>query len=117
MNVAGITGPLLIVEGVRNVGYGELVEIRTPSGEIRIGQTLEVDQEKAVVQVFEGTSGLSQRNMRTVFLGRTLEMPVHRDMLGRVFDGLGRPIDGAPQVVSDIMRDVNGLPINPYSRE
>ncbi len=117
MNVAGITGPLIIVEGVRNVGYGELVEIRTPSGEIRIGQTLEVDEDKAVVQVFEGTSGLSQKNMRTVFLGKTLEIPVHRDMLGRVFDGLGRPIDGAPQVVSDIMRDVNGLPMNPYSRE
>lgn len=117
MNVAGITGPLIIVEGVRNVGYGELVEIRTPSGAIRIGQTLEVDEDKAIVQVFEGTSGLSQKNMRTVFLGKTLEMPVHRDMLGRVFDGLGRPIDGAPQVVSDIMRDVNGLPMNPYSRE
>jgi len=117
MNVAGITGPLLIVEGVKNVGYGELVEIRTPSGEIRTGQTLEVDEDKAVVQVFEGTSGLSQKNMRTIFLGRTLEIPVHRDMLGRVFDGLGRPIDGAPQVVSDTMRDVNGLPMNPYSRE
>ncbi len=117
MNVAGITGPLIIVEGVKGVGYGELVEIRTPSGEIRIGQTLEVDEDKAVVQVFEGTTGLSQRNMRTVFLGKTLEIPVHRDMLGRIFDGLGRPIDGAPQVVSEVMRDINGLPINPYSRE
>lgn len=117
MNVAGITGPLIIVEGVKGVGFGELVEIRTPSGEIRIGQTLEVDEEKAVVQVFEGTTGLSQKNMRTVFLGKTLEIPVHRDMLGRIFDGLGRPIDGAPQVVSEVMRDVNGLPINPYSRE
>lgn len=117
MNVAEITGPLIIVEGVKNVGFGELVEIRTPSGEIRIGQTLEVDEDKAIVQVFEGTSGLSQKNMRTVFLGKTLEIPVHRDMLGRVFDGLGRPVDGAPQVVSEIMRDVNGLPMNPYSRE
>lgn len=117
MNVAGITGPLIIVEGVKGVGYGELVEIRMPSGEIRIGQTLEVDEDKAVVQVFEGTTGLSQRNMRTVFLGKTLEIPVHREMLGRIFDGLGRPIDGAPQVVSEVMKDVNGLPINPYSRE
>lgn len=117
MNVAGITGPLIIVDGVKGVGYGELVEIRTPAGEIRIGQTLEVDEDRAVVQVFEGTTGLSQKNMRTVFLGKTLEIPVHRDMLGRIFDGLGRPIDDAPQVVSDIMRDVNGLPINPYSRE
>lgn len=117
MSVAGITGPLIIVEGVKGVGFGELVEIRTPSGEIRIGQTLEVDENRAVVQVFEGTTGLSQKNMRTVFLGKTLEIPVHRDMLGRIFDGLGRPIDGAPQVVSEFMRDVNGLPINPYSRE
>ena len=117
MNVAGITGPLIIVEGIKNVGFGELVEIRTPSGEIRIGQTLEVDEDKAIVQVFEGTSGLSQKNMRTVFLGKTLEIPVHREMLGRVFDGLGRPIDGAPQVISDTMRDVNGLPMNPFSRE
>jgi len=117
MNVAGITGPLIIVEGVKNVGFSELVEIRTPAGEIRIGQTLEVGEDKAVVQVFEGTSGLSQKNMRTVFLGKTLEIPVHRDMLGRIFDGLGRPIDGAPQVISEIMRDVNGLPMNPYSRE
>ncbi len=117
LNVAGITGPLIIVEGVKGVGFGELVEIRTPAGEIRTGQTLEVDEDKAVVQVFEGTTGLSQRNMRTVFLGKTLEIPVHRDMLGRIFDGLGRPIDGAPQVVSDFMRDVNGLPMNPYSRE
>ncbi|MFH0977481.1 MAG: V-type ATP synthase subunit B [Spirochaetota bacterium] len=117
MNVAGITGPLIIVEGARNAGLGELVEIRTPSGEIRIGQTLEVDEDKAVVQVFEGTSGLSQKNMRTIFLGKTLEMPVHREMLGRVFDGLGRPMDGAPQVISEIMRDINGLPMNPYSRD
>ncbi len=116
-NLSGISGPLLFVEGVKNVGFGDLVEIRSDSGEMRIGQTLEVDRERAIVQVFEGTSGLSVQNTRTTFLGKPLEIPVHREMLGRVFDGLGRPIDGAPQVISDIMMDVNGLPVNPYARE
>ncbi len=116
-SLAEISGPLVIVEGVKDVGLGDLVEIRSPDGGMRTGQTIEVDQDRAVVQVFEGTSGLSRSKTGTTFLGRPLEIPVHRDMLGRVFDGLGRPIDGAPQVVSDISRDVNGLPINPYSRE
>ena len=116
-NLSGIKGPLLFVQGVQGVGYDELVEIRDDSGEIRIGQTLEVDGDMAVVQVFEGTSGLSLKNTRPTFLGRPLEIPVHHDMLGRVFDGLGRPVDGAPQVISDILMNVNGLPINPYTRE
>ncbi|MEA2039464.1 MAG: V-type ATP synthase subunit B [Thermodesulfobacteriota bacterium] len=116
-NLSGISGPLLFVEGVSNVGFGDLVEIRSDLGEMRIGQTLEVDRERAIVQVFEGTSGLSVQNTRATFLGKPLEIPVHREMLGRVFDGLGRPIDGAPQVISDIMMDVNGLPVNPYARE
>ena len=116
-NLSGISGPLIFVEGVTGVGYGEIVEIRDGSGEIRIGQTLEVDEGRAVVQVFEGTSGLSVKGMRIAFVGKSLEIPVDRDMLGRVFDGLGRPIDGVPQVITDKMMDVNGLPINPWSRE
>ncbi|MBN2040688.1 MAG: V-type ATP synthase subunit B [Spirochaetes bacterium] len=117
MNLSKIIGPLVFIEGVRGVGYGDLVELRTGNGEIRIGQTLEVDEDKAVVQVFEGTTGLSLESTKSTFLGKSLEIPVSVDMLGRVFDGLGRPTDGAPQVVSDIVLDVNGLPINPYSRE
>jgi len=116
-NLSGISGPLIFVQGVKGVGYGDLVEIRNGSGEIRTGQTLEVDEEMAVVQVFEGTTGLSIKGTRTTFIGKPLEMPTHREMLGRVFDGLGRPIDGAPQVISDLMMNVNGLPINPYMRE
>ena len=115
--LSGISGPLIFVEGVRGIGYGEIVEIRDDSREIRIGQTLEVDEDRAVVQVFEGTSGLSVKGMRVTFVGKSLEIPVDRDMLGRVFDGLGRPIDGAPQVITEGMMDVNGLPINPWSRE
>jgi len=116
-NLSGISGPLLFVQGVKGVGYGDLVEIRNGSGEIRTGQTLEVDEEMAVVQVFEGTTGLSIKGTRTTFIGKPLEIPTHREMLGRVFDGLGRPIDGAPQVISDLMMNINGLPINPYTRE
>lgn len=116
-NLAAISGPLVFVDRVRNVGYGELVEIRNRLGQLRLGQVVEVDEARAIVQVFEGTTGLSLDGIRTVFLGRALEMPVSRGMLGRIFDGLGRPIDGAPQVAPDIVMDVNGLPINPYSRE
>ena len=78
---------------------------------------MEVDEEMAVVQVFEGTTGLSIKGTRTTFIGKPLGIPTHREMLGRVFDGLGRPIDGAPQVISDLMMNINGLPINPYTRE
>lgn len=116
-NLSGISGPLIFVQGVKGVGYGDLVEIRNGSGEVRTGQTLEVDEEIAVVQVFEGTTGLSIKGTRTTFIGKPLEIPTHREMLGRVFDGLGRPIDGAPQVISDLMMNINGLPINPYMRE
>jgi V/A-type H+-transporting ATPase subunit B len=116
-NLSGISGPLIFVQGVKGVGYGDLVEIRNGSGEVRTGQTLEVDEDMAVVQVFEGTTGLSIKGTRATFIGKSLEIPTDREMLGRVFDGLGRPIDGAPQVISDLMMNINGLPINPYTRE
>jgi len=115
-NIGGISGPLVFVEGVRGVGLGEIVEIRDGES-LRIGQTLEVDEDRAVVQVFEGTSGLAVKGMRVSFVGRSLEIPVDRAMLGRVFDGLGRPSDGYPQVVTDRRMNVNGLPVNPWSRE
>lgn len=115
-NIAGISGPLVFVQGVKGVGLGEIVEIRDGST-LRVGQTLEVDEDKAVVQVFEGTSGLALEGMRVSFVGSALEIPVDRTMLGRVFDGLGRPIDGFPQVITDRRMNVNGLPVNPWSRE
>ncbi|HOC59826.1 MAG TPA: V-type ATP synthase subunit B [Smithellaceae bacterium] len=116
-NLSAISGPLIFVDGVEGVGYGDIVEIRDGAGGLRTGQTLEVDEQRAVVQVFEGTSGLSVKGPRVTFIGRALEIPVDRAMLGRVFDGLGRPMDGAPQVITDRMMDVNGLPVNPWSRE
>src|SRR5215831_16151464 len=112
-----ISGPLLIVESVRGVGYGELATIRTPSGEVRRGQVLEVGEGMAVVQVFEGTSGLDVSKTTVSFSGETVKLPVSGDMLGRIFDGSGRPIDGGPRIIPDDYLDVNGFPINPFARE
>ncbi|MGB9622427.1 MAG: ATP synthase subunit B [Candidatus Bathyarchaeia archaeon] len=112
-----IRGPLLIVEKVTDVAYDELVSIELPSGEKRSGRVLEVGLGYAVVQVFEGTLGISPSGTRVRFLGRTMEIPVSEDMLGRVFDGLGRPIDGGPEIIAEEKRDVNGAPLNPAARK
>ena len=112
-----IDGPLFVIDGIRDVGYAEIVEIVTPEGQTRLGQVLEVSTTAAVVQVFAGTSGLSTAGTRARFLATGLKIPVAQEMLGRVFDGLGRPKDGLPEVIADTQLDVNGLPINPYSRQ
>jgi V/A-type H+/Na+-transporting ATPase subunit B len=112
-----ISGPLLFVESVRGVGYGELARIKTPSGEERRGQVLEIGGGVAVVQVFEGTTGLDVAKTRIRFTGETVKLPVSNDMLGRIFDGSGRPIDGGPRIIPDDYLDVNGNPINPFARE
>lgn len=112
-----IDGPLLVVERPFDVGFDETVEIQDPSGAYRLGRVLEVADRYAVVQVLEGTSGLSNAKTRVRFLGRTMELPVSPDMLGRVFDGQGRPLDGGPAPLSSDMRDINGAPINPFSRQ
>ena len=112
-----ISGPLIFVESVRGVGYGELARIRTPSGEERRGQVLEIGGGVAVVQVFEGTTGLDVGKTRVRFTGETVKLPVSNDMLGRIFDGSGRPIDGGPRIIPDDYLDVNGNPINPFARE
>jgi V/A-type H+-transporting ATPase subunit B len=111
-----VVGPLLFIENIHNVGYNELVEIRDMQGKERLGVVLETGQGAAVVQVFEGTTGLSLQETRVRFRGEPLRLPVHREMLGRVFDGLGRPIDGGPVVVAEMHRNVNGSPINPTAR-
>ncbi len=114
--VSEIRGPLVIVEGVSRVAYDEVVEVELPSGERRRGRVLEVARNTAVVQVFEGTTGISTTGTKVRFLGRTLEMPVSEDMLGRTFDALGKPIDGGPDIVAEEKYDVNGAPINPSVR-
>lgn len=112
-----ISGPIVIVENVRDVGYDELVEVITPSGETRLGKVLEVTRKIAVVQVFEGTTGLSPSETRVRFLGKPLEIPVSTDMLGRILNSFGEPIDGYPKPFTEELRDVNGAPINPTARE
>lgn len=116
-NVRGVDGPLLFVEGVPGVAYDELVEVMTPGGEKRLGQVLDVSEKAIVVQVFEGTQGIAVDGTRVRFLGANLRLPVSREMLGRVFDGLGRPKDGLPPVMSERRLDINGNPINPFARE
>jgi V/A-type H+-transporting ATPase subunit B len=112
-----IRGPLVVVDRVSRASYDELVEIETPSGERRLGRVLEVGGGRAVVQVFEGTTGLSIEGLKARFLGSTMRLGVSEDMLGRVFDGLGRPLDGLSEPPVEEFRDVNGEPLNPERRE
>ena len=112
-----IKGPLLIVENTKDVAYGEVVKIRGPDGKERLGQVLEARENMAIVQVFEGTRGLDVKSTTVKFLGDTLKIGVSLEMLGRVFDGTGRPIDGGPDIIPEEMRDINGYPINPAARE
>ncbi len=115
-NIREIRGPLLIVEGISDAAYDELVEVELTNGERRMGRVLDTGQGYAVVQVFEGTTGISRTNAKVRFLARTLEIKVSDEMLGRVFNGLGEPIDGGPPIVSGVWRDVNGDPLNPAAR-
>ncbi|HET6717105.1 MAG TPA: V-type ATP synthase subunit B [Nitrososphaeraceae archaeon] len=115
--IAEIKGPLIIVDEITKASFDELVEIETAEGEIRLGRVLEVGNGKAVVQVFEGTSGLAITGTKAKFLGKTMAMPVSNELLGRVFDGLGRPNDGLPEPIADKFLDVNGEPMNPERRE
>ena len=115
--VSEIAGPLMIVEGVKEVGYGEIVRIIEPSKKERLGQVLEAAEGKAVVQVFEGTRGLDTKNTSVIFTGKPMEIGVSTDMLGRIFDGMARPIDGSPAPIPEEVRNVNGFPINPSARE
>ncbi len=111
-----IRGPLLLIEKVSDVAFDEIVEVETASGDKRLGRVLEVGMGYAVVQVFEGTTGITPRGTKVRFMGKTMEIPVSEAMLGRIFDGLGRPIDGGPNIIAEERRDVNGLPINPAAR-
>ena len=112
-----VVGPLIVVRGVGNVGYNETVEIIDPKGATRLGLVLETSDDAVVVQIFEGTMGLSLPETRVKFIDRPLEFGVSKEILGRVFDGLGRPIDHLPAPITSTKRDVNGLPINPTARD
>ena len=116
-SIKEIAGPLLIVEGVEGVSYGELVEIMPQSGAKRTGQVLEAKGDLAIIQVFEGTRDLDTANTSVRFTGETMKIGLSKDMIGRIFNGLGKPIDNLPDVVVEKMVDINGMPINPASRE
>lgn len=106
----------MLVEGVENVKYDELVEIEIQTGEIRRGRVLEISEDKALIQLFEGSAGINIKGSKAKFLGKPLEIGVSEDMLGRVFDGLGRPKDNGPKIIPDKRIDIAGEPINPVAR-
>ncbi|MCW3141678.1 MAG: V-type ATP synthase subunit B, partial [Methanophagales archaeon] len=110
-------GPLIVVEEVEGVSYGEVVKIVTPGGEEKTGQVLEASKGLAVVQVFEGTSGIDTSKTRVRFTGDIMRISVSQDMVGRFFDGLGRPIDGGPEVIPEDRLPVTGDAINPSARD
>ncbi len=111
-----VAGPLMLVRGVTDVSFDELGEIELESGERRRCKVLEVNGTNALVQLFEASTGINLENSKVRFLGRSMELGVSEDMLSRVFDGLGRPIDGGPEILPEFRRDINGLPMNPSAR-
>lgn len=116
-SVTSVVDPLMTVTGVEGVKYDELVEIELQNGEHRLGQVLEIDGNNAVVQIFEGTSGINLRDTKVRFTGRPLTLNVSEDMVGRTFDGMGRVYDGGPELLPEKSLDINGEPINPIARE
>ena len=115
--ISEVVGPLVLVDGVEGVKYNELVEIDEQDGAQRMGKVLEVDGDKAVIQMFASSRGLQIATSKARFLGKSLELGVSSDMLGRVFNGMGRPIDGSARLLAEKKVDINGLPLNPYSRD
>ncbi|MEI7884083.1 MAG: V-type ATP synthase subunit B [Clostridia bacterium] len=116
-SITEVVGPLMLVEGVAGVKYDELVEIEQANGEIRRGRVLEINGDKALVQLFEGSQGLKVSTSKARFLGRGQELALSMDMLGRVFDGMGSPKDGGPKIIAEKRMDINGEPINPAARD
>ena len=111
-----VAGPLMLVRGVQNVAYDELGEIELANGEKRRCKVLEIDGGNALVQLFEASTGINLESSKVRFLGRSMELGVSEDMLSRMFDGLGRPIDGGPEILPEQRNDINGLPMNPAAR-
>ncbi len=112
-----LVGPLMLVEGVEGVTYGQLAEVRLPSGEVRRAQVLEADEDRAILQIFEGSRDIAPDNVKVRFLARGLTLALSPDILGRAFDGSGRPIDDGPPIIPVVSRDINGSPINPCARD
>ncbi len=112
-----VEGPLIVLDGIKNVSYGETVNIKVDNDEIRKGKIIKIEGDKVIVQVFEGTSGISTVNSSVKFMGEPLTIPLSKDILGRAFNGVGEPIDSSYQVVSSYRQNINGRPINPVARK
>ena len=117
LNIDEINGSLVVLDHVKDASAEEMVELRLNDGTVRTGRIVKIDVERITVQVFEGTRGISMSNVTTTLMGKTMEVPLSPEILGRTLDGLGRPIDGLGEIYPDEKRDVNGAPINPVSRE
>jgi len=115
--ISEIAGPLMLIKHVSGVKYGELGEIELPDGDTRRCKVLEVNGDNALVQLFESSAGINVAESKVRFLGRGIELPVSLDMLGRVFSGMGKPIDGGPNIIPDARLDINGVPMNPAARD
>ena len=115
--ISSISGPLMMVEKTQDVRYDELVEITLANGEKRRGKVLEIESDRALVQVFEGTTGIENEDTKVRFVGKVVTLPVARNMLGRVFNGRGDPIDGGAPLIAEQNLDINGMPMNPFSRD
>ena len=116
-SIQEVAGPLMVVSGVEGVTYDELGEIELANGEIRKCKVLEVNGDTALVQLFESATGINLAESKVRFLGKSLDFGVSPDILGRVFDGMGNPIDGGPAIIPEKRLDINGAPINPAARE
>lgn len=116
-NIEELSGPLMIVEGVEGIAYDELVEIEMHNGEIRLGQVLEAQADRAVVQIYGGTSNMKISNTKARFKGKPLEFALSEDIVGRVFDGMGNVMDDGPEIIPEKFGDINGQAINPMARD
>lgn len=117
LGLSEINGPLIVLEGVQGAAYDEIVEITVEGNHHKLGRIVEIDEDKAVIQVFEGTEEMSLKNTHTKLTGHPMQISLSEDILGRVFNGIGEPIDGLEPIISDEKKNVNGEPLNPCSRE
>mgnify|MGYP000753771449 CR=1 FL=1 len=114
LGLSEINGPLVVLEGVQNAAYDEIVEMTVAGNTKKIGRIIEIYGDKAIIQVFEGTDGMALRNTHTRLTGHPMEIAVSEEMLGRTFNGIGEPIDGLGDIISDVRLDINGQPLNPF---
>ena len=117
LGLSEINGPLVVLEGVKNASYEEIVEFHMEDGTQKIGRIVEIYEDKAVIQVFEGTDNMSLGNTHTRLTGHPMEIGLSPEILGRTFNGIGQPIDGLGEITPEVSLNINGLPLNPVTRE